>query len=66
MDDVQKSGNAATQARYKERMREAGYRQIAIWVKDDDVDKVKRYVAELEQQRGNIIAKIKQALRFGL
>lgn len=43
--------NKTIQAKYKERMRLAGFRLLALWVHVDDIEKVKALVLKLKDKR---------------
>jgi len=43
--------NKTKQAEYKDRMRKSGFTQIAMWVHQDDKERVRRYVRGLNKSR---------------
>jgi hypothetical protein len=43
--------NKTKQAEFKTRMREAGFTQMAVWVHQDDKEKVRRYIDRLKRAR---------------
>lgn len=45
--------NRSRQARHREKLREAGFVQVLVWVPVDDKPRVIRYVERLRKARGN-------------
>lgn len=45
------SASTTRQKRYRERMNDAGYREIMLWVHDDDREALKEFAKQLREER---------------